>query len=40
MKGLADKIHEMGLLVGLYSSSGSKTCQGRSGSHGFETQDA
>ena len=40
MKGLADKIHDMGLLFGLYSSSGSKTCQGRSGSHGFETQDA
>jgi len=40
MKALADKIHDKGLLFGLYSSSGSNTCQGRSGSHGYETQDA
>jgi alpha-galactosidase len=26
MKGLADKIHAMGLKFGLYSSAGSKTC--------------
>jgi alpha-galactosidase len=26
MKGLADKIHGMGLLFGLYSSAGTLTC--------------
>ena len=36
IKGLADSIHEMGLLFGLYSSAGDKTCQGKAGSLGFE----
>ncbi len=40
MKALADYVHGRGLKFGLYSDAGTKTCQGRPGSHGFETQDA
>ncbi|HET6319340.1 MAG TPA: glycoside hydrolase family 27 protein, partial [Chloroflexota bacterium] len=40
MKALADYVHARGLKFGLYSDAGTKTCQGRPGSHGFETQDA
>ncbi len=40
MKVLADYVHSKGLLFGLYSDAGTKTCQGRPGSHGFETNDA
>jgi alpha-galactosidase len=40
MKDLADKVHEMGFKFGLYSSAGTKTCAGKAGSLGFETQDA
>lgn len=40
MKALADQIHGMGLMFGLYSSAGSMTCQGKAGGLGYETQDA
>lgn len=40
MKALADYVHSKGLLFGLYSDAGSKTCQGRPGSNGYETEDA
>ena len=40
MKALADYVHSKGLLFGLYSDAGSKTCQGRPGSNGFEAEDA
>eukprot|EP01100_Stratorugosa_tubuloviscum_P003332 TRINITY_DN1801_c1_g1_i3.p1 TRINITY_DN1801_c1_g1~~TRINITY_DN1801_c1_g1_i3.p1 ORF type:complete len:353 (-),score=165.89 TRINITY_DN1801_c1_g1_i3:106-1164(-) len=37
---LADYIHSRGLLFGLYSDAGEKTCQGRPGSLGYEQIDA
>jgi alpha-galactosidase len=50
MKDLADKMHDMGLLFGIYESAGYWTCQGLPGSlgslsampltSGFEEQDA
>jgi alpha-galactosidase len=40
MKALADYVHSKGLKFGLYSDAGTQTCQGRPGSHGFETKDA
>lgn len=40
MKALADYIHEKGLKFGIYSCAGSKTCQGRPGSRGYQFQDA
>jgi alpha-galactosidase len=40
MKALADYIHGKGLKFGLYSCAGSKTCQGRPGSRGYQFQDA
>jgi alpha-galactosidase len=40
MKALADYVHSKGLKFGLYSDAGSKTCQGRPGSNGFEVDDA
>lgn len=40
MKALADKIHDMGLKFGLYSSAGTYTCQVRAGSLGYEEVDA
>jgi len=40
MKALADYVHSKGLLFGLYSDAGHKTCAGRPGSLGFEKQDA
>jgi alpha-galactosidase len=40
MKALADYIHKLGLKFGLYSCAGSKTCQGRPGSRGYQFQDA
>ncbi len=40
MKNLGDYIHSKGLKYGIYSSAGTKTCQGRPGSLGHETQDA
>ncbi len=40
MKALADYVHAKGLRFGLYSDAGSKTCQGRPGSNGYEFEDA
>ena len=40
MKALADYVHSKGLLFGLYSDAGYKTCAGRPGSLGYEEIDA
>lgn len=40
IKALADYIHAKGLKIGIYSCAGSKTCQGRPGSRGYQFQDA
>ncbi len=40
MKALADYVHSKGLKFGLYSCAGDKTCAGRTGSRGHESQDA
>jgi alpha-galactosidase len=40
MKALADYVHSKGLKFGLYSDAGTKTCQGRPGSLGYEAEDA
>jgi hypothetical protein len=38
MKALADYVHSKGLLFGLYSDTGAKTCEGYPGSWGHERQ--
>jgi len=40
MKALADYIHGKGLKFGIYSDTGTMTCQKRPGSRGYEFQDA
>jgi alpha-galactosidase len=40
MAALGEYIHSKGLLYGLYSDTGYKTCAGRPGSLGYETIDA
>ncbi len=40
MKYLADYIHALDLKFGIYSCAGTKTCQGRPGSRGYEERDA
>ncbi len=40
MKALADYLHERGLKLGIYSSSGSQTCAGYPGSYNHEEIDA
>ncbi len=40
MKALADYVHSKGLLFGIYTDAGTKTCQGRPGTLGHEDQDA
>lgn len=40
MKALADEVHGMGLLLGIYSSPGPKTCAGYAASYQHEQQDA
>lgn len=40
IKALSDYVHSRGLLLGIYSDAGTKTCGGRSGSRGHEYQDA
>ncbi|KAF2104468.1 glycoside hydrolase [Rhizodiscina lignyota] len=40
INGTADKIHSMGLKLGIYSSAGTKTCAGYPASIGYETIDA
>ncbi len=40
MKALADYVHSKGLMLGIYSSPGPKTCAGYPGSYGHVEQDA
>ncbi len=40
MKALADYVHSKGLLIGIYSSPGPRTCGGFEGSYDHEDQDA
>jgi alpha-galactosidase len=40
MKALANYVHSKGLLIGIYSSPGPRTCGGFEGSYGHEEQDA
>jgi alpha-galactosidase len=40
IKALADYVHAKGLKFGIYSDAGTKTCAGRPGSHGHESEDA
>ena len=40
IKALADYVHSKGLKFGIYSCAGTKTCQNRPGSNGYETIDA
>jgi alpha-galactosidase len=40
IKAVADRVHALGLKFGIYSDAGTKTCQGRPGSRGYEFQDA
>lgn len=40
MKAAADYAHSKGLRFGIYSDGGTKTCAGRFGSFGYETEDA
>ena len=40
MAALATYLHGKGLMFGVYSDAGNKTCAGRPGSLGYETQDA
>ncbi|KAK2789845.1 hypothetical protein FQN53_001208 [Emmonsiellopsis sp. PD_33] len=40
ISGLADRIHSLGLKIGIYSSAGTMTCGRYEGSLGYETQDA
>lgn len=40
IKAVADYVHSKGLKFGIYSCAGSKTCQGRPGSRGYQFQDA
>jgi alpha-galactosidase len=40
IKALADYVHSKGLKFGIYTDAGTKTCQGRPGTYGYEEQDA
>lgn len=40
IKDLADKIHSMGMKIGIYSSAGTMTCARYQGSLGHEDKDA
>ena len=40
MAALADYVHSKGLMLGIYTSRGALTCQGRPGSDGHEEIDA
>jgi alpha-galactosidase len=40
IKALADYVHSKGLKFGIYTDAGTKTCQGRPGTFGFEERDA
>ncbi|GAB5586174.1 hypothetical protein Unana1_01074 [Umbelopsis nana] len=40
IKGVADKVHALGLKIGIYSDAGTNTCAGYPGSYGYEQIDA
>lgn len=40
LQNLIDYVHSHGFKFGLYSDAGTKTCQGRPGSYGFQRIDA
>lgn len=40
IKDVADKVHAMGMKIGIYSSAGTMTCARYSGSLGYEEKDA
>jgi alpha-galactosidase len=40
IKALADYVHSKGLRFGIYTDAGTKTCQGRPGTLGYEERDA
>jgi alpha-galactosidase len=40
IKALADYVHSKGLKFGIYTDAGTRTCQGRPGTLGFEERDA
>ncbi|KAG2188449.1 hypothetical protein INT44_001202 [Umbelopsis vinacea] len=40
IKGVADKVHALGLKLGIYSDAGTNTCAGYPGSYGYEQIDA
>ena len=40
IKALSDYVHTQGLKFGIYSDAGTGTCENRSGSRGYEFQDA
>ncbi|KAH8904673.1 glycoside hydrolase [Coniochaeta sp. PMI_546] len=40
INGLADKVHSLGLKLGIYSDAGTSTCAGYAGSLGYEAVDA
>ena len=40
LKGLAQQVHEMGLLFGSYTAANEFTCQWRQGSYAFEEEDS
>ena len=40
MKAVADYVHSKGLKFGIYTDAGTKTCEGRPGSYGYEEIDA
>ncbi len=40
IKALADYVHGKGLKFGIYTDAGTKTCEGRPGSYGYEAIDA
>jgi alpha-galactosidase len=40
ISGLADKVHSLGLKLGIYSDAGTSTCAGYAGSLGYEAVDA
>lgn len=40
IKGVADKVHALGLKLGIYSDAGTNTCAGYPGSYGYEQVDA
>lgn len=40
ISGVAEKVHELGLKIGIYSSAGTETCAGYPASIGYEDIDA